>query len=74
MDSCEGCRQWVGDLVLLLKYEKARQWAESDLYASIPYVLFAGSMKVVSSALRGVVETAKDWFPAVFTRQRVKID
>jgi len=47
---------------------------KSDLYASIPYMMFASSMKVVSSALRGVVETAKGWFPAVFTRQRVKID
>lgn len=28
MDSGEGYRQWVGDSVLLLKYEKVRQWAE----------------------------------------------
>jgi hypothetical protein len=47
---------------------------KSDPHASIPYVLFAGSMEVVSSALRGVEETAKGWFPAVSTRQRVKID
>jgi hypothetical protein len=24
----KGCRQWIGDSVLLLKYEKVRQWAE----------------------------------------------
>jgi hypothetical protein len=47
---------------------------KSGPYARIPYVLFAGSMEVVSSTLKGVVKTAKGWFPAVFTRQKVNID
>ena len=47
---------------------------KSHWYASIPHMLCVDRTKIISRTLRGVAETAKGWFPAVFTRQRIKMD